>query len=136
MELQVGVKILFKNKEGKFLLLRRSPKKYPEVGAKWDLVGGRIEPGTALLDNLKREVFEETKIVLMGEPKLIAAQDILGVPNRHVVRLTYIGETDENPLLGEEHDEYKWMAQEDLGALGESVDTYFKELLENGKVPF
>jgi len=39
MELQVGVKVLLKNKEGKFLLIRRSPKKYPEVGPKWDIVG-------------------------------------------------------------------------------------------------
>ena len=60
MELQVGVKALLKNKEGKYLLVRRSSEKYPEVGARWDIVGGRINPGTPLFDNLKREVKEET----------------------------------------------------------------------------
>ncbi len=54
MELQVGVKILLKNSEGEYLLLRRNPKKYPEVGAKWDIVGGRIVAGTSLLENLRR----------------------------------------------------------------------------------
>jgi len=43
MELQVGVKILLKNSEGKYLLIRRSAEKYPEVGARWDIVGGRID---------------------------------------------------------------------------------------------
>ncbi len=60
MNLQVGVKILLKSKEGKYLLVKRSAEKYPEVGAKWDIVGGRIDPGSSLIDNLKREVMEET----------------------------------------------------------------------------
>jgi 8-oxo-dGTP pyrophosphatase MutT (NUDIX family) len=59
MELQVGVKILLENKEGKYLLLRKSPEKYPEMGSKWEIVGGRIEPGQSLRENLKREVQEE-----------------------------------------------------------------------------
>ena len=61
MELQVGVKVFLKNLQGKYLLVRRSPKKYPEVGALWDIVGGRINPGSPLLENLKREKKEELK---------------------------------------------------------------------------
>lgn len=60
MELQVGVKILLRNNEGKYLLVRRSSEKYPEVGHyQWDIVGGRIDPGFPLLDNLNREIKEE-----------------------------------------------------------------------------
>jgi ADP-ribose pyrophosphatase YjhB (NUDIX family) len=88
--LQVGVKVLLKNKAGKYLLVRRNPKKYPEVGPKWDIVGGRINPGSPLFDNLKREVREETRLDLTTRPRLAAAQDILRVPGRHVVRLTFI----------------------------------------------
>ena len=62
MELQVGVKALLKNKEGKYLLVRRSSEKYPEVGAMWDIVGGRIKAGSPLFDNLKREVKEEVNL--------------------------------------------------------------------------
>lgn len=40
MELQVGVKVLLKNKEGNYLLLRRSLKKYPGVKGRWDIAGG------------------------------------------------------------------------------------------------
>lgn len=61
MELQVGVKVLLKNPEGKYLLVKRSNKKYPEVGATWDIVGGRIDPGLPLLENLK-EVLDKRLI--------------------------------------------------------------------------
>jgi ADP-ribose pyrophosphatase YjhB (NUDIX family) len=79
MDLQVGVKILLKNKEGKCLVACRSAEKYPEVGAKWDIVGGRITPGIPLIENLKREVREETGLEIIYEPKLITAQDILRI---------------------------------------------------------
>jgi len=36
--LQVGVKALLKNKQGKYLLLKRSSVKYPEVEGHWDIV--------------------------------------------------------------------------------------------------
>lgn len=132
MELQVGVKALLKNPEGKFLLLRRSSEKYPEVGAKWDIVGGRIEPGTPLLDNLKREIREETKLELKDEPKLIAAQDILKVPGRHVVRLTFVGEISGEPrLTNMDHSEFSWFTLEELKHL-DNLDSFFKELLDKG----
>jgi 8-oxo-dGTP diphosphatase len=129
MQLQVGVKILLKNEEGKYLLVRRSSEKYPEVGATWDIVGGRIEIGTPLLENLKREIFEETKLELVGEPKLIAAQDILK-SDKHVVRLTYLGEAQGEVVLDEENTEYKWFTREELNHI-ETLDAYLKEVLKS-----
>lgn len=128
MELQVGVKILLQNKEGKFLLLQRNLEKYPEIkkNDSLDIVGGRIKIGTPLIDNLKREVYEETKLNLIDEPKLIAAQDILR-PDKHVVRLTYMGKIEGEPVLDEEHESYKWMTKDQI--LSESgLDQYFKEV--------
>ncbi|MDR3502477.1 MAG: NUDIX hydrolase [Legionella sp.] len=131
MELQVGVKILLKNKEGKFLLVRRNPKKYPDVGPQWDIVGGRIIPGTPLIDNLKREIKEETGLDYSGVPKLVAAQDILKASDRHVVRLTYIGTADGNPQIDEESLEAKWFGADEIKIIdGKSLDGFFKELLE------
>src|SRR3989344_6550613 len=113
MELQVGVKIILENKEGKFLMLLRSAIKYPEAGAKWEIGGGRINPGTPLLENLKREVVEETGLEITGDPKLIAAQDILR-SLKHIVRLTYVGHADGEVKLSDEHTEYKWVSKEEL----------------------
>ncbi len=131
MELQVGVKILLKNSEGKYLLVRRNPKKYPEVGPKWDIVGGRIDPGSTLMDNLRREIKEEVGLDYTGEPKLAAAQDILKVPGRHVVRLTFLGEIEGEPKIDDDHLEVKWFLDKEIREMSEEMlDIFFKELLD------
>jgi ADP-ribose pyrophosphatase YjhB (NUDIX family) len=131
--LQVGVKALLKNKEGKYLLLRRNPKKYPEVGPKWDIIGGRINPGSPLLDNLKREILEEAGLNYQGTPKLVAAQDILKSADRHVVRLTYIGELDGEPKIDEDHLEARWFTADEIKAVDvKNLDSFFKELVDKG----
>ena len=126
--LQVGVKALLKNSEGKYLLLRRNPEKYPEAGATWDIVGGRIDAGRPLLDNLQREIREETGLELTSRPKLVAAQDILKVPGRHVVRLTYTGEIEGEPVLDNDHTEFGWFTPEELKNL-ENLDSFLNEAL-------
>ena len=131
--LQVGVKILLKNNEGKFLLLERSDKKYPEAAGTWDIVGGRITPGTPLLENLKREVKEETDLEIIGEPKLIAAQDILRVQGRHVVRLTYVGEASGEVRIDSESNNFGWFSMEEIKN-HEHLDIYVRELVDNAMV--
>ena len=129
--LQVGVKVLLKNGEGRYLTLRRSLEAYPEVSGRWDIVGGRIDPGTPLLENLTREVREETGLTIVGTPRLIAAQDITPTPDRHIIRLTYAGEANDGPLIldTEENDDYRWLTKEELKNL-EDIDVYLKELIE------
>lgn len=131
IELQVGVKILLKNEEGKYLLLHRSLDKYPEMINPWDIPGGRIEPGIPLLENLKREIKEETGLDLGKEPKLVAAQDILRIPGRHVVRLTYIGEISGEPRVDpNEHNSFNWFTLDEIKNL-EGLDSYFEEILNS-----
>ena len=132
MELQVGVKVLLKNPERKYLLLRRSAEKYPEAARQWDIVGGRIDAGSSLLENLKREVREETKLEIRGKPRLVAAQDIMPT-GKHVVRLTYVGEADGTPVLNEEHEEFGWFTLQEVRSL-DNLDKYLKELLDNGLI--
>lgn len=131
MELQVGVKALLRNPEGRFLLVKRDFEKYRDVKGAWDIVGGRIEPGTRLLANLKREIREETGLELTTEPKLVAAQDILRIKGRHVVRLTYAAVIAGEPKLDKYHTDYKWLALEEMKNF-KDLDIYLKELLENG----
>ncbi len=133
MELQVGVKVLLKNTEGKYLLLLRSPKENVAQG-KWDIPGGRIDAGSKLLDNLQREVTEETGMTLSSVPRLVGAQDIF-IPqqDRHVVRLTYIGSAEGEPQLSEEHTEYRWMTFAEMTALG-NLDSYLSTLIKDGTI--
>lgn len=136
MELQVGVKVLIKNKSGKYLLVLRSTLKYPEVKQpKWDVVGGRIVSGTPLLENLKREVKEETGLKLLRVEKILAAQDILRVAGKHVVRLTYLGWADGKIKLDEEENtEYKWFSLSEMKKIPKkNLDIYFAEVLKELK---
>src|SRR3989338_10384307 len=107
--LQVGTKIFLKNENGRYLLLRRSPIRYPRIMNCWDIPGGRISPGTPLVENIKREVFEETKLSISSEPKLIGAQDIIRLPEKHIVRLTFSANVSGEPVLDEEHVEFRWV---------------------------
>lgn len=131
MQLKVGVKIILKNSEGKYLLLCRSIKKYPEVGPKWDIPGGRIDAGSTLLENVKREVMEETSLTISSDPKLIAAQDIIR-EEFHTVRLTYTGEADGKVVLSDEHSEFKWVTLDEFKRI-EPLDSLVAELIEKIK---
>lgn len=130
--LQVGVKIFLKNKEGKYLLLKRNLLKYPHIKGEWDIVGGRIEPGTLLVANLRREVKEETQLEITSEPKLIYAQDIIPNQEKHVVRLSYKGETEGEPVLDtDENIEYRWLSLEELKKQ-QNLDLYVEEIVKRG----
>jgi len=132
--LQVGVKAFLKNKDGKYLLIKRSPVKYPNVSDAWDIVGGRIDPGSRLIENLKREVKEETGLEVISEPKLIAAQDIIPNVEKHVVRLTYVADTEGEPKLDtSENTEYRWLTLEEIKA-EKKLDKYVREVLDKGLI--
>ncbi|MBU1292556.1 NUDIX hydrolase [Patescibacteria group bacterium] len=127
MNLQVGVKVLLRNKQREFLVLKRSQEKYPTVNNLWDIPGGRIDPGVSLEENLKREVLEETGLALTSDPKLCAAQDILK-KEIHVVRITYTAHAEGKVCLSDEHTEYKWISIENLRSL-DLLDRYVRELV-------
>ena len=127
--LQVGVKILLKNKDGKFLFLHRSAKKYPDAKSRWDLVGGKIDSDTLLEEDLRREINEETGLKLIGTPRLIAAQGVLRIMGRYVIRLTYLGEASGKVALDmKESDNSGWFSLDEIGRF-DDLDFYLKELL-------
>ena len=135
MMLQVGVKVLLKNGEGKILILKRSEEKYGTINGLWDIPGGRIDPGSELIENLKRELKEETQLTLFSKPKLIAAQDILTWADRHVVRLTYVASGDGEAILLDpsENVEYRWVTFDELEAEGD-LDIFVKQLIASGEL--
>ena len=135
MILQVGVKALLRNKEGKYLLLKRAPSQSKGIDGTWDIVGGRIEVGTDLVSNLRREIHEETGLTLSSEPRLIYSQDIFWKEkDTHVVRLTYLGEADGLPVLDtRENIEYRWLTSAEIRSCN-PLDVYVQELIEKGKV--
>lgn len=113
LPLQVGVKAFLKNKDGKYLLVRRAPENRHLVNGIWDVVGGRIEPGTDLIANLAREIKEETGLALTSSPQLFLAQDIIRA-DKHVIRLNYLSTADGEVKLSPEHDAFLWLTRDEI----------------------
>lgn len=128
MKLQVGVKILIQNDHGEYLFIQRSKTMEGEREPHWDIPGGRINTEEALQDALAREVHEETGLMLINKPQLIAAQDIfVDDKELHIVRLTYRVEGEGMVRLSEEHQSYKWWSKTE--ALSENIDPYIRKVL-------
>lgn len=129
MTLQVGVKAFLRNSEGKFLLVKRNAEKYGNTRGSWDIVGGRIDLGTSLLENLNREVKEETELEIVSDPRLLHAQDIF-LSEKHVVRLTYSADViGELKLDASELVEHQWLSLDEMQQQ-DDLDVYVKEILE------
>jgi len=109
-------------------LLKRSAVRYPNIKNFWDIPGGRILPGTPLLENIKREVFEEAKLSISSEPKLIGAQDIIRLPEKHIVRLTFSANVSGEPVLDEEHVEFRWVTPGEMEMVKE-LDEFTRQIL-------
>lgn len=129
MKLQVGVKVLVKNDNGKFLLLERAGVMPSDGQYYWDIPGGRINEDEPLLQALQREVTEETGLTLKDEPDLLFAQDIfVEKADLHVVRLTYTGNASGDVVLSDEHSSHQWVTKAEL--LAENIDPYLRKMLE------
>ena len=129
MELQVGVKAFIKDEQGNYLTLKRSAPYEGEAEPRWDIPGGRINAGEPIFEALKREIKEETNLIMQGEPHILYAQDILRVEGRHVVRLTFEAKAEgEIKLDPKEHSAYQWVKLSDIKNLHH--DLYLTRVLQ------
>ncbi len=121
MELQVGVKALIKDEQGRWLFLKRALPYRDEVIPRWKIPGGRISAGEPIYQGLAREIKEETGLTMTGTPRIIYAQDILRINEKHTVRLTFeatieVGEIilDISDPNDTHHVEYSWVPPEKI----------------------
>ncbi len=71
MNIKDGVKVFIKNEKlGKYLFFLRDDKSTIPNPNMYDLLGGGIEEGEELMDALKREVKEESNVVISNIKKL------------------------------------------------------------------
>lgn len=97
-------------RDGRLLVAQRA---YPdELAGKWELPGGKVEPGEAERSALARECAEELGVALeVGE----RVGDDLPIPGGRIFRV-YAATTSDEPVA-HEHAALDWLAAADLSAL-------------------
>lgn len=116
-------KILLVNQDNKYLVLTRN--NHPKFGNDVDLPGGTIEDKEDIKDALKREVLEETGIILDINFSLIYSSDKYS--KQQTQYNLFIGKLNETPniKLSWEHISYDWLDIDELKKiLKHSNDTY------------
>jgi 8-oxo-dGTP diphosphatase len=111
------VTALIENK-GKYLVLKRSGKNFTNKG-RWQFPEGKVKFGEDLLKALKREVEEETNLVVINA-KLIGIHSNILKEARGVFRLfrtVFKCKVVGKIKLSRYHEEYAWVDKKDLEKL-------------------
>lgn len=124
IKLQVAMKAVVVNRDGKILLLREAAtyKDGTNVG-KYHLPGGRIEPGEHFEEALKREVKEESGLAVKIKAPIYVGEwrpVIRGVTHQ-IVATFFVCEVSgsDKVVLSDEHDKAEWVSPKD--ALGFNI---------------
>jgi ADP-ribose pyrophosphatase YjhB (NUDIX family) len=125
-----------------FLLVGNDRTIAGEVVRTWDLPGGRVEPGELLGEALRRELCEETGLVVRGEPRFLFVQEGLRRSRgqrAHAWRSFFFGVDVEpgEPCAANEVLAVRWMSRAELRAeLTAPYHDSFRQWLEHGGVMF
>lgn len=122
----IGIKALITNSEGKILLLQVNVDKLKnkDLGAYWDIPGGRIEQSGNVEETLKRETFEETGIKEIVDFSFFHASIAnIEIPTEDgavglALFIYKVKVKDEVEItISNEHVKYEWFAQKDAAEL-------------------
>ena len=120
---------IYNTKTNKVLLLQRN-----DGNNVWEIPGGKRENNEDIVDALKREVQEETGLII-NEYKLIYVSPIF--ENHPILKpflnIGYLCFVDNNDvIISNEHIDYKWVSVEEFHNLLDK-DIY-SDLLKNGMI--
>lgn len=111
----LAVKALVTGKDGNCLLIRRSAASKHFAG-KWDMPGGKVDPGEDIGDALCREVNEETGLEVVPEKVLgVTEFDMKAV--RVIVLYFQVRTGSRQVVLSREHDDFRWVSRQELARM-------------------
>ena len=119
-------------KDGKFLTIRRT-ETAPSNALKWDLPGGIIEFGEDIYDSIKREVKEETGLIIEN-PKPFDVSTRIHRDNEYWLTIAHRADVVGGELeISWEHDLHQWVTIDEFLELPASstLIKFAKTLQEN-----
>ena len=105
---------IVKNSNDEILILRRHPKSRTNPH-KWELPGGKVDPGEFFDEALVREIKEETNLDISDLEVFNAVDDIQ--PGKHYITIQLIANKFSGELINLEpnkHDQWKWFRLDNL----------------------
>jgi 8-oxo-dGTP diphosphatase len=128
----LAIRLLLFNKDGEVLLLQRSKSSKTNPG-RWELPGGKIDPGESFDTALNREIMEETGLVVRISHAAGTAEQI--VPGWHVVHLMMTGSAISGKIrISDEHEEYRWVGIDEVKHL--PLADWFADYYSNNRKMF
>ncbi|MBI2038194.1 MAG: NUDIX domain-containing protein [Candidatus Magasanikbacteria bacterium] len=121
---------------GKVLLLRESGKYVDGTNSgRYDVVGGRVEPGQRFDESLLREIKEETGLsVTVGRPFCVNEwRPVVRGEQWQIIGTFFECFTEsEEVVLSADHDDYKWIEPKDFrqNSIMENLIPVFESYLE------
>jgi len=110
----VAINALIKNKEGKFLIIKRNKNEiaYPD---KWAFPGGKVERGQSIMDTLRREVLEEVGLEIEDYKKYLKDFTFIRPDGHNVVGFCFLVKAKLGKVtLSPDFDDFKWISPEEL----------------------
>ncbi|MCC9261200.1 MAG: NUDIX domain-containing protein [Methanobrevibacter woesei] len=117
---------IIKNDNDEILVLRRHPKSRTNPH-KWELPGGKVDPGEFFDDALIREIKEETSLDGKIGDFCEAVQDDY-VHKRTVQIIMYLKDLKGEVKISDEHDDWMWASLDKIKEL--ELSTAFEKVLK------
>lgn len=107
-KVKVSTKAIITSGQGVLLLKRADDD--PQGPGYWDLPGGGMEPGETIYESMKRELQEETKLIVNDLQLVFGHTEARENDKQLRIRLGIHATTKQHePTLSHEHSQYKWI---------------------------
>jgi len=122
---------IVRNREGKFLLIRR---KNPPFQGQWALPGGFVDVGETVEAACARELKEETGLMVTVQRLTGVYSDPRRDPRGHTVGIVFACACgDENAVGGDDALEARWLTIEEARPLAFDHERILEDFLNDGK---